>query len=623
MAVLGSELYVADAGNHRVVAIPLPSVSASRVLGQIGFQYGTMNLLEGREFAFSLSAQNQSAAGMVIDHRGTTPYLYVADTFNHRVLGFRDARSVKPGDRAEVVIGQPDQFRAMCNYPANNLDLPTDSSLCRPIGLALDDQGNLYVADAGNSRVLRFPKPFAQPQSLPRADLVIGQASFTSKITDPTARTMALPYGLTFARNGLLVSDAAHHRVLYFEGASSALANGMAARRVFGQADFLSGAAGATDNRMNGPLHLTTDAEDRLYVADAGNNRVLVFSNISTAGDNARPQVVITTGAGNTPLRAPRAVYLNQSSGEIWLLDSTRLLRYARLETVPGAIVPNFSITTAVSGLAVVQGVDGATYVADAANRIALYYPAVNVTNAANLLSGRALAPGAISTIKSQGVPFSQETRSFDTLPEPLPLPRSLAGVEVLMNDQPVPLLYVSPEQINFIVPFSAPGAGTAELRIVRKSTGTTIAAGTVEMGEVSPALFTFGGTGSGQAAALNEDGTVSGPTNPARRGTIIALFGTGQGRVAGAPADGHVVTGLPQTDEKPRVLINNLPVAEEDVLFSGLAPESVGLWQINVRIPETIAAGNGIPLVVQFKGVPSNDPQNPALRRTTLAIRP
>jgi uncharacterized protein (TIGR03437 family) len=142
-------------------------------------------------------------------------------------------------------------------------------------------------------------------------------------------------------------------------------------------------------------------------------------------------------------------------------------------------------------------------------------------------------------------------------------------------------------------------------------------------MGEVSPALFTFGGTGSGQAAALNEDGTVSGPTNPARRGTIIALFGTGQGRVAGAPADGHVVTGLPQTDEKPRVLINNLPVAEEDVLFSGLAPESVGLWQINVRIPETIAAGNGIPLVVQFKGVPSNDPQNPALRRTTLAIRP
>jgi uncharacterized protein (TIGR03437 family) len=624
LAVSGTDVFIADSGNNRVLAISPPFQTASRTLGQLGFEYDGVNLVEGKEFSFSSgSAAAGGAAGIAIDYRAATPYLYIADTFNNRVLAFRDARTVKSGDRAEFVIGQPDSLRSMCNYPANNIDIPTDSSLCHPSGLALDDDGNLYVADSGNSRVLRFPKPFAQAQSLPRADLVIGQSGFTSKITDASARTMAAPYGVAYARSGLLVSDAALNRVLYFAGAPATLTNGMAATRVFGQPDFVTGAAGAAENRMNTPLHLASDADDRLYVADTGNNRVLIFGRIGQAAVDQRPEIIVTSGSGGAVLRGPRGVFISPATGDIWVIDATRLLRYPRADALTGATPPNFALSTAATGLALAQDPDGGTLVADAANRVAIYYPALTVLNAANFLPGRPLAPGVIASIFSRGAPFSQETRVFNELPEPLPLPLTLADVAVFLNGHPVPLLFVSPNQINFIVPGNAPDVGSADLRVVRQSSGATLAAGPVEMNEVSPALFTLPSTGSGQVALVNEDGTVSGPTNPARRGTVVSIYGTGQGRVQGAPPDGFPATGLSPTDEKPRVLINNVPVSEDAVSFSGLAPGFVGLWQINVRIPETVAPGNAIPLSVQFRGVSANNPQLPGLARTTIAVRP
>ena len=74
---------------------------------------------------------------------------------------------------------------------------------------------------------------------LPAADLVLGQTGFSAKITDPTARTMASPYGLAFAGDeGVLVSDAAHHRVVLFPKKDGAYATGTAATKVFGQSGF-------------------------------------------------------------------------------------------------------------------------------------------------------------------------------------------------------------------------------------------------------------------------------------------------------------------------------------------------------------------------------------------------
>src|SRR4029077_20151002 len=117
--------------------------SATRVLGQNDFPFSAPNLIEGREVNF---IGNTSDGGVIIDQVSSVPHLYIADTYNNRVLGYLDARKVRPGDKADLVIGQPDFQRAVINYPTNSGTRPNAQSLFGPVGLTLDANGNLYVA---------------------------------------------------------------------------------------------------------------------------------------------------------------------------------------------------------------------------------------------------------------------------------------------------------------------------------------------------------------------------------------------------------------------------------------------------------------------------------------------
>ena len=287
-----NELYLADTTNNRVLALPLGNDSigpATRVLGQDRMNTNSVNLIEGREFDFVAQSSSGTIvdAGIAIDNSGSVPHLYVADTYNNRILGFRDLRKVTPGVKADIVIGQPDFQTAQCNYntdPGNGGDSaqPNQSSLCLPKGLAVDSKGNLYVADGANGRVLRFPSPFNYSGALEPADLVLGQRDFTSQFPDPGS-FMKSPYGLAFTgTNGLLVSDVQYNRVLYFKYPSGndfrpITDNGTRATKVFGQPDFNTTTSGATTDKMNAPHHIATDTNGQLYVADTGNNRLMIF----------------------------------------------------------------------------------------------------------------------------------------------------------------------------------------------------------------------------------------------------------------------------------------------------------------------------------------------------------
>ena len=198
--VYNSALYVADAGNNRMIVLPQNGSGfgpATAVLGQFNLTLNTVNLIEGREFDFSAGAD----AGMAMDFSSAVPHLYISDPANNRILGFYDLRNIQPGQYADIVIGQPDFLHSVSNYPNNQ---PTSNNLSIPTGLVVDSLGNLYVADTGNGRVLRFPSPFAnfQPGTpaavTESADLVLGQLNFTTKITDATSQTMGAPYGLAF-----------------------------------------------------------------------------------------------------------------------------------------------------------------------------------------------------------------------------------------------------------------------------------------------------------------------------------------------------------------------------------------------------------------------------------------
>src|ERR1019366_8386363 len=108
-----------------------------------------------------------------------------------------------------------------------------------------------------------------------------------------------------------------------------------------------------------------------------------------------------------------------------------------------------------------------------------------------------------------------------------------------------------------------------------------------IPMATASPALFVLGGQQSGPVSALNQDNTVNTATNPAARGSVIQIFGTGEGFVVGAPPEGQASTGPLSTSTNPQVLLgpsgSNTFVPAANIAYSGIAPFEIGLWQINV----------------------------------------
>jgi uncharacterized protein (TIGR03437 family) len=649
VALAGPDLLVADAGNNRVIGVPqqggayVSTLSANRVLGQDRMDTFSINLIEGREFAFvSQNAQGNCAdAAMAIDSTGATPHLYVADPCNNRVLGFNDARKLAPGAKADIVIGQPDMQTALCNYPTGNPNQPGQSNLCGPTGLLVDSSGNLYVADSGNGRVLRFPSPFAYQSGLEPADRVVGQAGLYSKVTDPSPATMAAPYGLALSGvNGLLVSDVQLNRVLYFPMANGDLTSpqGETATKVFGQPDFVTIVKGTDDTSMNSPRHVAADSSGRLYVADTGNNRVMIFGDphdVNTASKGAHALQPIITG-----LSAPRGIYVSLLTGEIWVTNTnaSTCLRYPSFEQYFVTNTYNASVPAYGQTLAVTEDQYGDLLVADAANRVEFYYPGLASQNAASLFS-QPLAPGALATIYPLGVTFSTTTANSNQQANPVPYPTLLADTQVFFNGQPAPVLLVSPGQINFMIPMSAPTSGSADVQVVRNSTGQILTDGLVAMNSVSPAIFAGGqvncslaGGKCRQAAVVNDaDGTVNSPSNPAAAGSYISIYATGQGFVQGAPSDGDIPrSGLVQTSALPKVWINACYVDDasctgetglENVQFSGLSPQFPGVWQINVRIPKNTGPGAQVPLVIVMNNYTSQTALT-ANYYTTIAVK-
>jgi uncharacterized protein (TIGR03437 family) len=515
------------------------------------------------------------------------------------------------------------------------------------------------VADTGNGRVLRFPRPFDAGTNMPRANLVLGKPSFTARtdaFPDPSPSNMGGPYSIAFSVGGhVLVSDWFYNRVLFFRKPDGGdFSSGMAAEKVFGQADFFSRASGTLDNRMNRPRHIATDTFDRLYVCDEGNNRIQIFDSVGAAGTDPRPAVILTSGGTFGALRNPQGIAIGPGD-EIWVANtnSGQILRYPKFLDLAGAgFAPDGGFPSpGEAPVALTVDGFGNLLVAYTTNRIAIHYPAMAAVNGASYLPR--VAPNTITSLFPLGGNFGTQTQNFNDLPNPLPLPTELGGLQVLVNEQPARLYFVSPGQINFLMPMNSPSSGVLDVLVIEKATGRIVAsacdARSVAAGRfacidrlradvASPALFagTNYSTGTGQVAALNRrssDGSYynldssgrpipNGPQNPVSRGDIVEIFATGTGFVPNAPPDGQPASGQVPTPERPQVIVGTRFLADSDILYSGLAPGLVGVWQLNIRIPDTVAPSNNVQVVVVYKSIPSNNPQNPGQIVTTIAVK-
>jgi uncharacterized protein (TIGR03437 family) len=630
--LFNNELYLADSNNNRVIVMPYSNgtfQAAVRLLGQDTYDSNAPNLIEGREFDFVASSNGASLydAGIAIDSTGDTPHLYVADPYNNRVLGFKDLRKLTAGSPADIVIGQRDFTTNVCNYGSSDRNTPSQTSICRPFGLLVDAGGNLYVADSGNGRVVRFPAPFSHGNSQV-ADLVLGQPGFNIKVTDPSASTMGLPYGLAFAgANGLLVSDQAYSRVLFIpftNGGFTSADNGKAATKVLGQPDFTTVTSGTGSTSFNAPRHIASDSDGRPYIADTGNSRIVIFDQI-TRLQNAGAQPSQTLSGQTGPVTG---IYVNPVTGEIWVADLThnRIVRFPKFDTLIFNPAPVETDISAVIPIALAQDQYGDLIVAEGVNRVTFYFPGLSALNGANFsLKNTFLAPNVLASIyPAANSSFGKDTADTSSVPNPIPLPQVLADTQVLFDGVACPLYFVSPGQINFVVPWGAQtGPLPSDLQVVQVSTGRVYGAGLVSMNNVSPGVLTGVTVASGQvqAVVLNQDNSVNGPTHPASRGDIISIYATGQGFLANHPADGDNPSSPISTDPSAvnlRVIVGACPLDSctvqptEKVLYPNFLQYSgtsgfPGLWQINIQIPQVTDPTKPVPIGLLVNGITSN----------------
>ena len=203
--------------------------------------------------------------------------------------------------------------------------------------------------------------------------------------------------------------------------------------------------------------------------------------------------------------------------------------------------------------------------------------------------------PGQAMSIFGDGVgPDDPQGGEFDDKGN---LSKYVADVQVLFNGLPAPILAATKNQINVLVPNGIANDKSVDITVLFKSriSQTT----TLPVQATAPALFTIGGTGTGQAAALNQNGEVNSPLSKARRGEVLVLFGSGFGEWKENLPDGAVVgSQLPTPKAEVSVTINGIPAK---VLYAGGAPGMVSaVVQINFEIPLAMIPGDRVQILVK-----------------------
>jgi uncharacterized protein (TIGR03437 family) len=199
------------------------------------------------------------------------------------------------------------------------------------------------------------------------------------------------------------------------------------------------------------------------------------------------------------------------------------------------------------------------------------------------------LAPGALTALYGAGLAIGTDTASE------FPLPRSLAGASVTVNGISAPILYASPSQINFQIPFEiSPGAAQIGISVNGAPAGTM----TVPVFPIAPGIFL---QSSGDAAVVNQDGSINSSSQPAPVGSVLAAYMTGLGSLNPALSTGMAAPQSPlSTVSGVTATIGGVSAT---VQYAGVAPGFAGLYQVNIQIPAVASGQNNLRILIQGAG--------------------
>ncbi len=401
----------------------------------------------------------------------------------------------------------------------------TVATVSTPTGLAFDAQGVLYVGDANGGGVFRIPPTgTAAPLPIAARDVATGSG------------------GILFSTDGKQIRRITPTSNVVIAG------NGSLAHGDYGP---------ATEARLNHPSGLALDRGGNLYIADRDNHRIrrvdrngIISTYAGTGfpgndGDNGPASVALLNQPAVISFDDAGFLYIaDQGNGRIRKISPSGLISAAGSMPRPADILPaNLTTDVALPALTtIIQGADGLLYAASIdAGRVWELTPAplppdpatlISIVNAASR-SGP-LAPGML--VRVEGITPGEV--------------RFGGIVATKVSDQ----AFVVPPRV-------APGLVSADIDSLR-----------IEVSVVgsSPALF----------VAVNEDGSVNEAAHPADRGSVLVLYGTGQG-----------------VDDRPVTV--RMGAYTADVLYSGPVAGYPGLWQVNTRIPSGFFVPGSLPLTV------------------------
>lgn len=477
------------------------------------------------------------------------------------------AADFQTGQAARAVIGQP-------TFSARTPGIS-------PTALSISN-GRLYVADASN-RLLTFdlsqiPGPkddFAERQS---SGCALCGWSPVAVVNQPVIAGIA---AVSVAGKSVAIADTANRRVLVWRDASSSSA--------LKGPDVILGNPASESAPLNAstlfePISVALDGQ-RLFIGDGALHRVLVW--------NALPQ------SNNQPADA---VLGQQSFATSALTDSLAADTIAR----PVALAS-----------------DGKNlFVADSVNRrILVFSPAdfpLNsnaVVNSASLTAGP-LAPGALVTISDAGVAESSDS---DGEAADRQAAKKLAGIELVLDGEALPLLSISPEEIQGQLPYDILNRSSASLYIRWElGDGAVLTSSPIAVSVLpaTPGLFAFSGKEPRPGMSVHavdrseQTGTPVTPDNPAQPGEAVTLWAAGLGMLDSFAEKG---TGLqagtpnPQSDTPVQApvaaTVNGAPA---EVLSATLPEGSIGIYEVRVLLPSSLAAGNAT-LTISQDGRQSN----------------
>jgi uncharacterized protein (TIGR03437 family) len=220
-----------------------------------------------------------------------------------------------------------------------------------------------------------------------------------------------------------------------------------------------------------------------------------------------------------------------------------------------------------------------------------------SISNAAGPTPEDAVAPGSVISIYGPALAPSTATGPAS------PLALTLAGVSINLSGRLVPLLFVSPGQINAVLP-SGFAAGVHTLTV--QVPGQPDAIGVFTMQRNAPGLFSQQISGQAYVVAMHEDGSPVTPQSPARRNELVTALGTGFGPYQPQPPDGFAVPAspaFPLADQAELIYQGQtiLPV------FAGAAVNRVGVTAIQFRIADPLPTASTVAIMAQVNGQDSN----------------